>query len=94
MLIGGDFTHDNWVSLADLPMLQEKEFVSQGGDRQTWLFTLDREESIPELIGRLAAGGARIYQVLRKEPHLEDVFLHWVNRKEAERHVDDRQPGL
>ncbi|GAX88597.1 ABC transporter ATP-binding protein [Effusibacillus lacus] len=76
------------------PMIQHWEQRSTSGEYEAWHVTLDKDDSIPDLVQALSAAGARIYQVVRKEPHLEDVFLYWVNRKEQERSVDDRKVSL
>ncbi|GAB7388757.1 ABC transporter ATP-binding protein [Bacillaceae bacterium] len=74
--------------------IQEKERVSRDGEQETWLFTLGREEEIPELVEILASAGVRIYRVVRKEPHLEEIFFHWVRRKERESDADHRETGV
>ncbi len=74
----------------DHPAVTGTERVGAKEGKDIWRLTLDEEEAIPDVIDRLSSQGARIYQVVRKEPGLEDVFIYWINRKEMERGVDRR----
>jgi ABC-2 type transport system ATP-binding protein len=58
-----------------------------------WLIRLDDEERIPALVDLLSGQGVRLYELTPRLPHLEDVFLHWINRKEQE-HANDRPTVL
>ena len=66
------------------------ERVSQASGRSRWLVSLDAETNIPHLIEALTSQRFSIYGVTPKEQHLEDVFLHWVNKKGGSAHVDNR----
>jgi ABC-2 type transport system ATP-binding protein len=55
-----------------------------------FLLHLTGEDRIPELVHRLSQKGVMLYELMPMQPHLEDVFLYWVNRKEQE-HDHNRQ---
>ncbi|MBN6187887.1 ABC transporter ATP-binding protein [Aneurinibacillus sp. BA2021] len=67
------------------------DLLSEAGDKKQWLVSLAAEEDVAPLIHQLSAMGISIYRVLPRTPHLEDVFMHWVNQKEEQySHVDYR----
>lgn len=66
--------------------VERKEAVN---GRSKALYQLKREEDIPKLVDFLANHKLPIYEVTPVIPHLEDVFMHWVNEKER-RYVDHR----
>ncbi|MFD2170667.1 ABC transporter ATP-binding protein [Tumebacillus lipolyticus] len=57
---------------------------------QRFLLQLSGDDQIPELVNLFSQRGVMLYELVPIQPHLEDVFLHWVNRKEQE-HVLNRQ---
>ena len=54
-----------------------------------WLLHLSEEEQIPDLVDLLREQGIRLYELTPRQPHLEDVFVHLINRKEQE-NANDR----
>jgi ABC-2 type transport system ATP-binding protein len=58
--------------------------------RTRWDILLDSESDIPRIIQYLTSNGVGIYEVKPIIPHLEDVFLHWVNHKKENAHVDNK----
>ncbi|MED0680010.1 ABC transporter ATP-binding protein [Aneurinibacillus thermoaerophilus] len=83
-----------WDELS--PFIIQKEctgFTDEG--RTHWLLTLKQEEDIPVMIRHLSDKGIAIYQATPRQPHLEDVFMYWVNKKEAQTaHVDNRETNM
>jgi ABC-2 type transport system ATP-binding protein len=83
-----------WDELS--PFIIQKEctgFTDEG--RTHWLLTLKQEENIPAIIRYLSNKGIAIYQATPRQPHLEDVFMYWVNKKEGQTaHVDDREADM
>lgn len=49
-----------------------------------WLLQLAGEDGIPDLVNFLSGQGIRLYELTPRQPHLEDVFMHWIERKERE----------
>ena len=47
-----------------------------------WQVQCLSEESIPEIVSELNRRGVKIYEVMPIQPHLEEVFMYWVERKE------------
>ncbi len=47
-----------------------------------WQVQCLSEESIPEIVSELNRRGIKIYEVTPIQPHLEEVFMYWVERKE------------
>ncbi|ASS76982.1 multidrug ABC transporter ATP-binding protein [Tumebacillus algifaecis] len=86
----GGMTPAVWGSLEGLVTSWEplEHHALDGTGR--FLLHLTAEEQIPELVNRLSQRGVMLYELLPTQPHLEDVFLYWVNRKEQE-HVLNRQ---
>ncbi|WP_047152364.1 ABC transporter ATP-binding protein [Aneurinibacillus tyrosinisolvens] len=78
-----------WSSVSSF--IVDKKKLSSSHGKDTWLVTLHNEEHIPALVQRFTSHGALLYQVTPKQQHLEDVFMYWVNRKEQETYVGDRQ---
>lgn len=46
-------------------------------------------ENIPSLVEKLSDSGVKIYELTPLQPHLEEIFMYWVNRKE-QKDVDNR----
>ncbi|MFC0524370.1 ABC transporter ATP-binding protein [Pontibacillus salicampi] len=69
--------------LTSLPsFVKHKEKQGEESGRSRWVIQLEKENQIPFLIDTLAAKGISMYEVTPITPHLEDVFMHWVNKKE------------
>lgn len=49
-----------------------------------WQLQCASEEVVPEIIRLLSAKGVKLYEVTPVQPHLEEVFMYWVERKERE----------
>ncbi|HEU4964020.1 MAG TPA: ABC transporter ATP-binding protein [Bacilli bacterium] len=87
-----------WQQLSSL-VLQAQPMDEAGSVADTeaptrWMVQVEREESLPLLVQRLSELGVLLYELTPQQPHLEDVFLHWVQGKEGQPHVDDRQVVL
>lgn len=54
-----------------------------------WLIEIETAENIPALVRSLSDLGVGVYELTPLEPHLEEIFLYWMNRKEPE-NVDHR----
>ncbi|MFT9848718.1 ABC transporter ATP-binding protein [Aneurinibacillus sp. REN35] len=73
------------------PLVQSADLLSEAGEKSQWLIGLSAEDDVAQLIHQLSTMGISIYQVIPRVPHLEDVFMHWVNQKEEQdSHVDYR----
>ncbi|GED15048.1 multidrug ABC transporter ATPase [Aneurinibacillus migulanus] len=78
-----------WKSLNTI--VTEVELLQQEGEKTHWLITLTEEDDIAILVRRLSELGISLYRVVPRIPKLEDVFMYWVNREEAQHsHVDHR----
>ncbi|OEH93498.1 ABC transporter ATP-binding protein [Bacillus solimangrovi] len=64
--------------------VKKYETLSSKDDKQHWLITLNDEANIPHLVRTLQDNEKTLYQLTPKEPHLEEIFLHWVTKKEME----------
>ncbi|MFD3449413.1 ABC transporter ATP-binding protein [Microbacteriaceae bacterium 4G12] len=60
-------------------------------NRSRWMITLGQEDDIPRLLQAFVSLNIPVYQLNPVQPHLEDVFMYWLNRKEGEHDVDNRQ---
>ncbi|NLI93872.1 MAG: ABC transporter ATP-binding protein [Peptococcaceae bacterium] len=47
-----------------------------------WILEIKAMEDIPSLLGIMHELGVRVYELTPVEPHLEEIFLYWINRKE------------
>lgn len=75
----------------DIPLPSFVKNIEKGneeGTRKSWVIQLEEEKNIPTLIQYLSAHQVDIYKVKPIKPHLEDVFLHWVNRNKEVYDVD------
>jgi ABC-2 type transport system ATP-binding protein len=83
-----------WDQLSSLIIQKEcTGFTDEG--RTCWLLTLKQEENIPIIIRYLSEKEIMIYQVTPRQPHLEDVFMYWVNRKEEQSaYVDSSKANI
>ncbi|WP_211653406.1 ABC transporter ATP-binding protein [Planococcus alpniumensis] len=61
--------------------------LGQHGTRTTWNIQFGDELDIPRIIYYLSERRISVYEVRQITPHLEDVFLHWVNRKKENSYV-------
>ncbi|TCP52742.1 ABC-2 type transport system ATP-binding protein [Tumebacillus sp. BK434] len=86
----GGMTPAVWTALEGLVTGWEPLEHHSNDGTERYLLALTGEERIPELVNRLSQRGVMLYELLPMQPHLEDVFLYWVNRKEQE-HVHNRQ---
>lgn len=81
----------HWSQFGSLIVQAELlESHTNDGNTTRWLVQLQSEEDIPQLVQRLGEQGVRLYELTPRQPHLEDVFLYYVKRKEQE-HGNDRQ---
>lgn len=64
--------------------------VGEEDSRTRWMIQLESELDIPRVIQHLTSNGVGIYEVKPITPHLEDVFMHWVNRKKEAMYVDNQ----
>lgn len=76
------------------PSLHHIEKERDINGRQVYTLSLQAEKDIPVTLSQLIAQGITIYQVIEQKPHLEDVFMYWVNRKERGQHVDNYQNDI
>jgi len=54
-----------------------------------WQIEVENAEELPSLVRTLSDHGIGVYELTPLEPHLEEIFLYWMNRKEPE-DVDHR----
>ncbi|WP_453995823.1 ATP-binding cassette domain-containing protein [Bacillus nitroreducens] len=64
--------------------------VNEELTRTRWEIQLENESDIPKIIQYLSTNGTAIYEVKPIIPHLEDVFLYWVNQKKENAYVDNQ----
>jgi len=62
--------------------------LTRGGSGE-WVLEVTTAENIPSLVAKLSEVGIKIYELTPLQPHLEEIFMYWVNRKEQE-DVDNR----
>ncbi len=65
-------------------LVQNTELLSQTQEISEWRVQLSSGEAVPELIHHLSGMGIGLYEVVSLQPHLEEVFMYWVERKERE----------
>ncbi|MEH7456186.1 ABC transporter ATP-binding protein [Bacillus sp. JJ1127] len=65
--------------------------IEEQQNRKRWIITLQQEDDIPRLLEAFVSLHIPVYQLNPVHPHLEDVFMYWVNKKEGTQHVDNRQ---
>ncbi|TWT01904.1 ABC transporter ATP-binding protein [Planomicrobium sp. CPCC 101079] len=58
--------------------------------RTRWVVQLETEKDIPKILHHLSSRHIDVYEVKPINPHLEDVFMHWVNRKKESAYVDNQ----
>ncbi|WKA57034.1 ABC transporter ATP-binding protein [Planococcus shenhongbingii] len=58
--------------------------------RMRWLIQLESERDIPKILHYLSSQKIDVFEVKPIIPHLEDVFMHWVNQKKESAYVDNR----
>ncbi|NBJ15889.1 MAG: ABC transporter ATP-binding protein [Dehalobacter sp. 4CP] len=70
---------------------QRQTFEAEAGTaRKTeWQIEIESTEELPALVRTLSEHGIGVYELTPLEPHLEEIFLYWMNRKEPE-NVDHR----
>lgn len=68
-------------------LVQNAELLSQTQEISEWRIQLSSGEAVPELVHRLSGMGIGLYEVISLQPHLEEVFMYWVERKEREHAV-------
>ncbi|MEG9295665.1 ABC transporter ATP-binding protein [Mangrovibacillus sp. Mu-81] len=77
----------------DVPLpsfLKNHQKVKEKEGRTRWLFQLESESDTSEIIHYFSANQVDIYEVKPITPHLEDVFMHWVNQKKENAYVDNQ----
>lgn len=82
-----------WQALQHLILRAQPLESSPALTGTRWEIQLAHEDQIPDLVEHLHRAGVRLYEVTPRQPALEDVFLHWVGRKEQE-HAHHRQTRL
>ncbi|MCG1025232.1 MULTISPECIES: ABC transporter ATP-binding protein [Dehalobacter] len=81
--------------LSDLPYVIGSElrqnFEPEAGTalKAEWQIEIENTEELPSLVRILSDHGIGVYELTPLEPHLEEIFLYWMNRKEPE-NVDHR----
>lgn len=58
--------------------------------RTRWILELENERDIPNILHYLSANKIDVFEVKPNIPHLEDVFMHWVNQKKESAYVDNQ----
>nr|WP_304216918.1 ABC transporter ATP-binding protein [Fredinandcohnia onubensis] len=76
------------ASLPSFVIRNQKVKVEDG--RTRWGLQLEHEADIPRLIQYLASNQVSIFEVKPIIPHLEDVFMYWVNQKKENAYVDNQ----
>ena len=64
--------------------------IKQEETRARWVIQFESELDIPQLIHYLSSEQIAVYEVKPITPHLEDVFLHWVNQKKESVYVGNQ----
>jgi ABC-2 type transport system ATP-binding protein len=64
--------------------------VQESDGRTRWLIGLENEKAIPALLHYLSAQRVDVFEAKPIIPHLEDVFMYWVNQKKESAYVDNR----
>lgn len=59
------------------------------GSLSRWTIQLEQSDDIPKVVNLLSTSNIPVFEVTPVTPHLEDVFMHWINEKEAA-YVDRR----
>jgi ABC-2 type transport system ATP-binding protein len=82
--------------VTDKPIVALPSFVTRNQKvkeeegRTRWGLQLEHEADIPRLIQYLASNQVSIFEVKPIIPHLEDVFMYWVNQKKENAYVDNQ----
>jgi ABC-2 type transport system ATP-binding protein len=82
--------------VTDKPIVALPSFVTRNQKvkeeegRTRWGLQLEHEADIPRLIQYLASNQVSICEVKPIIPHLEDVFMYWVNQKKENAYVDNQ----
>lgn len=58
--------------------------------RTRWILELENERDIPNILHYLSSNKIDVFEVKPNIPHLEDVFMHWVNQKKESAYVDNQ----
>lgn len=69
-------------------LVHDVKLLSQGNEISEWQVQCSSGEAVPEIIHRLCQMGIRLHEVVSIQPHLEEVFMYWVERKEREHAVN------
>lgn len=64
--------------------------LKQDGTQTRWNLQFANNQDIPRIIHYLSEQRISVYEVLPITPHLEDVFLHWVNQKKGSVYVGNQ----
>lgn len=64
--------------------------LKQDGALTRWNLQFASNQDIPRIIHYLSEQRISVYEVLPITPHLEDVFLHWVNQKKGNVYVGNQ----
>ncbi|TWT26061.1 ABC transporter ATP-binding protein [Planomicrobium sp. CPCC 101110] len=72
------------------PFIKSWQKGNEEEGRTRWILQLEDERDIPKILHHLSSGKVDVHEVKPITPHLEDVFMHWVNRKKESAYVDNR----
>lgn len=64
--------------------------LKEDGTQTRWNLQFASNQDIPRIIHYLSEQRISVYEVLPITPHLEDVFLHWVNQKKGSVYVGNQ----
>lgn len=64
--------------------------LKREGTRTRWNIQFENEDDIPRIIHFLSEHRIQVYEVQPITPHLEDVFMHWVNQKKGNVYVGNQ----
>ncbi|MGO1059220.1 ATP-binding cassette domain-containing protein [Planococcus sp. FY231025] len=72
------------------PYVIQYQKIKLEGGRTRWLVQLEDEKDIPRIVHFLSSKQIGVHEVKPVTPHLEDVFMHWVNQKKESAYVDNQ----
>lgn len=71
-------------------IVQREKETAKTSEAVEWQIEVNSSRAIPLLIKHITERGGQIYGLTPVEPHLEEIFVYWVNRKE-QKDADNRQ---
>ncbi|QDP39961.1 hypothetical protein [Radiobacillus deserti] len=81
---------DKHIGVSFPSFVTHYQIVKEEKARTRWVIQLQHEFDIPRFIHFFSSNQIAIYEVKPITPHLEDVFLHWVNQKKENTYVDNQ----